>query len=171
MLEKWSLLLGSSGNLLLKKQKKHLIHNLKMKQTRQNKTKEQIAQEMQRTAIIKHQSELAKKVFPLIKESKSIYDAQTVVNAAAGYIKFETNKATQAIKVKDVLDGVEEMLKLEKKSVQKTMVENIVKLLIDEPANDVAMLLESFGKTLSQYSAAQFLKTPMSEVKMKDIIA
>jgi hypothetical protein len=43
--------------------------------------------------------------------------------------------------------------------------------LQNENAKETASLLERFGNTLGQYSAATFMKNKMSKIKIEDILA
>ena len=138
------------------------------------KSKVEILAQMQKTKEMKHQIELAKKIFPLVSDMKTIYDAQTVVQATAGFIKAgfeEYKKKEDSITVENVQKYTDEFIKDEKKSAIKTSIEKIFETLKDEPAEDVIMLLQTFGKSLSAYSANKFMKNPMSDIKMKDFIS
>ncbi len=134
---------------------------------RHNKTKEEIATQLVSTAKVERMKVLARLIWPFIQDQKSIYDAQTALNAAAGYIKQELNaKATQIIVKELPID-----LKDEKASLIKTAVENLIGLLQTEKADDAAALLERMGNSLGQFAAAKYMKEPMSAVSMDEFIA
>ena len=100
---------------------------------RTNKTKVEIKKGMKVSAVVQHQMDIARKIFPLLENNKTIYDAQTAVNAAAGYIKLELNKKAEVIKVSTLLEGLTETLKAEKKSEMKKSMEDIFELLLQIP--------------------------------------
>lgn len=132
-----------------------------------NKTKAEIAKEIAQKEAVKKQKILAKKIFEIIKDQKSIYDAQTVLTAVSGYIKYEIQVKESGVKVSDLIFD----LKNQKKSDIKTSMEALLNLLQTENAIDMANFLERFGKTLAHYSSETFMKNPMSSIKEKDIIA
>lgn len=142
-----------------------------MKAKRTNKTKEELVEEVRKAAAVNHQIELAKKIYPLIQDQKSIYDAQTALNAAAGYIQFGVNKRMKDISLSDVMPDILEALTKEKKSAIKTSVEEIIQLLTKEKTEGMVALLQRFGKTLGEYSSTRYMKNPMSVIKLKDIIS
>lgn len=117
-----------------------------------------------------HQIELAKSIFSLLKNNKTIYDTQTVMNALAGFIKFELGKKIDLIKVSLVHDEIKAIIKAEKKSEIKTSLENILELVKDEPAKDVIALLETFANKIGEHGQSIYVKKPISELNIKDII-
>lgn len=137
------------------------------KKSRVNKSKDQILAEMENQTRIEHMKVVARKIFPLLKGQKSIYDGQTAVNAAAGFIKQELEEKIDLIKVGDLT--VE--LGKEKPSPIKTAVEQIIEILKDESAGDAAALLERMGNSLGQYSSGEYMKQPMSKIPMDKFIA
>ena len=141
-----------------------------MKEKRTNKTKAELVDEVRKNVAVKHQVELAKKIYPLIEDQKTIYDAQTALGAAAGFIKLAIHNKTKEIFVNDIMPDIQESLKNEKKSDIKTAVENIINLLGIESAEEMVLLLDGFGKTLSGYSAKEYMQKPMSDIKLSDII-
>lgn len=137
------------------------------KKPRASKTKQEITEEMRRKAKINREIALCKMIWPLLEVQDSIYDAQTVLNAASGYVSFETQKRMDEIKVSELKID----LSKEPESKIKDSVLSIIGLIDGESAKDSSSLLERFGKTLSQYGAAQYLKNPMKSISMKDIIS
>lgn len=131
------------------------------------KTKDELKAQMAHLQKIEKQKKLARLVFPLVASQKTIYDAQTVVNAAAGFIKAALAEKMTDFKVKDI----EFDLSKEKDSPIKDGVLNVLALLHEENADAVTALLERFGNGLGQYASSEFMKNPMSKVKMEDFIA
>ncbi len=134
---------------------------------RVNKTKDEIKAELEHHQKVEKQKDLAKRIFPLLSKQTNIYDAQTVVNALAGYIKYELELKQREIKLNSLLID----LSVEKKNLITEAMEAMKVEFQDESANDLASLLERFGQTLSQYSSAQYMKNPMSSIKIEDLIA
>jgi len=134
---------------------------------RTNKTKSEIVSDMKSKQKVEKQKALARKVFPLLKDQKSIYDAQTVLNAVSGFIKDGLEIEQAKLRVGEV----EIDLSKEKKSVIKTAVEEVLAFVRDEKAKDTANLLEKLGNAFAQFGASKFLKGKMSEITIKDIVA
>lgn len=132
-----------------------------------NKSKEEIAAQMKYNQEIEHQKKLARAMFPILSSQETIYDAQTVVAALAGFIKADMEDKIAALKVKDL----EIDLSKEKDSPIKTAMLELRKLFEKESADDAAKLLERFGTTLSQYSSKEYMKNSMDTIKMDDFIA
>ena len=113
-----------------------------------------------------HERELAKKLWPLLEKQATIYDAQTVLNAAAGFIKLEMLKKEDALKVADCNFDISK----EKDSEIKTAIVATAELLKGEKAKDMVSFLDSFGKTLAMYGANEYLKNKMKVIKVTDIV-
>lgn len=137
------------------------------KKPRINKSKEQITEEMQRNAKIQHDISLCKLIWPYLETLDTIYDAQTVLNGLAGFISSGLEKKIAGIKVSEV----EIDLSKEEESKIRTAFISLMGLLEIEDAKASSDLLIRFGSTLSKYGAAQYLKNPMSTLKVEDIIA
>lgn len=137
------------------------------KKPRVNKTKAELLQELERQAKIQREISLCKLFWPFVGELDSIYDAQTAVNALAGFISYEVRKKSDELKVQDLAID----LTKEPESKIKDAVLALQGLIGPENAVTTASLLDRFGKTLAQYSAAQFMKKPMKDLKVEDIIA
>ena len=132
---------------------------------RENKTKEQIVAEAEQKKEMNKQVALAKKIFETLKGQKTLYDAQTVLNAVAGF-------TTEAIRVKErniTISELEITLPKVKKmdSVSKN-VEELIALLKDEKAQNVSILMRQMGQNLSEMGANKFLKSEMSSIKITD---
>lgn len=137
------------------------------KQPRKNKSKAELQAELDHKAKIDHQKTVARLIFPFIEDQPTIYDAQTVVNAAAGYIKYGTQQKAIALSVKDLSID----LSKEPVSPLKTAVENVLNLLQDENADGAVALLERFGSGLGQYASVQYMKNPMNIIPVDEFIA
>ncbi len=133
---------------------------------RVNKTKDEISNEMAHKAKVEKQKILARKMFAVLN-ADSIYDNQTALNALSGYIKFEMAIRESKIKVNDLLLD----LKKEPDTKITQVMEALKAELQDEPAKDVADLLERMGKTLEAFIARKFINNPMSDIKLEDIVA
>jgi hypothetical protein len=131
------------------------------------RSKDELKAETDKTHRTLKQKKVARDIWPLIEGLKSIYDAQTAVNAAAGYIELELALKMTTVPVKDLMVS----LKSEKKSDIKESVQKIVALLADQSADESVALLKRMGNGFGQYSALQYLKNPMSKIKVDDFIA
>lgn len=116
---------------------------------------------------VKKQKEVARRIFSKLTGLDTIYDAQTAVSALSGYIKYELAVKEMGLKLNDLLID----LKNEPKTKITEAIDALKVELQEENAKETAGLLERFGNTLAQYSAAQHLKNPMSSMKVEDIIA
>lgn len=134
---------------------------------RVNKSKEEIAAEMKHKAVVSQQKELVKKIFAAIANQDTVFDGQTVLQALSGFIKYELSQKEATLKINDLLI---DLSKQPKGKITKAIAELKVELQ-NENAKDTAQLLERFGNTLGQYSAATFMKNKMSKIKIEDILA
>lgn len=138
-----------------------------MKPKRVNKSKAQIEESMKQTAKVLHEKDLAKKIWKFLENQDTIYDAQTVLNAASGFIQFEIAKKADELKVSECAFDLSQ----EKETKMKKAILDIAELIKDEKAKDTAAFLERFAKTLAMYGANQYLKNDMKVLKITDIIA
>lgn len=136
-------------------------------QKRINKTKDEIAKEMAHKQMIEQQKALARTIFKCIEGQDSIYDAQTVVNALSGFIKYELSVKEASLKLNDLLID----LSNEPKTKITEAMEALKVELQDKNAKELASLLERFGQTLAHYGSAQYMKNPMSTMKVEDIVS
>jgi hypothetical protein len=134
---------------------------------RVNKIKDQIKADMDKIHKVEREKTLVKMMFPLIETQKTIYDAQTTLQALSGFIKLKIEEKVSEFKVQDLKFD----LSKEEDSEIKTSILTLIDMLAPENAKDTAGLLERFGNSLAQYSAHVFMKKPMSDVPMEDIIA
>lgn len=135
--------------------------------SKQNKSKEQIAAEIKQNEKVKNDKIIVKLLFPFMENMKTIYDAQTALEAVSGYIKEGLAKKSELIKVKDL----EVNLTQETESEVTSLMKNILGQIENEKAEDMADLLERFSSVLPKIGANEFLKGPMSTLKITDIVA
>ena len=137
------------------------------KKPRVNKEKEEIAAQMASTQRVERMKVLARLIWPFLEPQETIYDAQTVLNATAGFLKQELNKKTELIIVKDLPVD----LSKEKDSEIKNGINHLLQLLQTEKAEDTIQLLEKMGNSFGQYAALEYLKNPMSIMERDKFIA
>ncbi len=137
-----------------------------MKAPLKNRSKEDIKAEIARTNKVKHERELALKIWEHIKGMKSIYDAQTALQAVSGFVTFEYARKTQNVLCGDLTVD----LKREKDKEMKKIMEAILVIIKGENAKDTAGFLERYGKMLAMYSSMEYMKKPMSELNRDKII-
>lgn len=133
---------------------------------RVNKSKPEILSEMAQRAKVEKFKDMGRRIFPLLK-TETIYDGQTVLDAVSGYIKFELAVKEQSLKLNDLLVDFSKEPEGEILEAMKA----IKVELQQESAKDVADFLELMGRTFSSYASSEFLKKPMSDLKVEDIIS
>jgi hypothetical protein len=138
-----------------------------MPKKRVNKTKDEIAEDIRHTQYVEKQKRLARLIFPVIEDMETVYDAQTVLNAVAGFIKYDLVVKEEAFKVHQVAFDTS---KIDDGEV-KTRILKLIDLLQVEGAKDVADLLEFMGSKLPQHLAHSHIKGPMSQIKSDEFIA
>jgi hypothetical protein len=138
-----------------------------MNKKRIPKSKDELKKQMEHSAKIERQKKLARIIFPMLQSQKTIYDAQTAVNAVAGFIKSGIALKMIELKVKDV----EFDLSKEKNGVIKDAMLEIHAHLMDETADEAAALLERFGNGLGQFASSEYMKNPMSSIDIDKFIA
>lgn len=137
------------------------------KKPRVNKKKEELVADIEKTQRIERMKVLARLIWPFLEPQKSIYDAQTVLNATAGFLKNEFNKKADLIIVKDLPVD----LSKEDEGEIKTAIEHLLQLLQTEKAEDTIALLERMGNSFGQFAALEYLKNPMSAINRDEFIA
>lgn len=146
---------------------KKIEKSLKKSVKRINKSKDEISADIKRIEKVNHMKEVVRAIYPLIESQDTIYDAQTVVNALSGFITAHIEQKVLEIKLKDLpID-----LSKEDPSKIKSSIVDLIALMKDESAQELTETLSRFGTALSQYSASTFMKKPMSEIKLEDIVA
>lgn len=133
---------------------------------RKNSTKEEIVAQIEMDAKVAHLKNLIRAMFPYLEPVDTIYDAQTVVNALSGFIQAHVEKKLSEIKLSDIVID----LSKEEESKIKTSILALMELLKDEPASDLSKTLERLGRALSEFGANKFLKQPMTEISITDIV-
>jgi len=133
---------------------------------RVNKTKAEIAAKMKQDAKVAKMVSLVKLFWPYLDTLDSIYEAQTALNAAGGYIELGIKIKEDELTVKDLnID-----LSKEEESKIKTALTSILGLLEIENARDMVTLTRKAADMLGQYGANEFLKGPMTSIKVTDIV-
>lgn len=126
-----------------------------------------MAQQQKQAARVAREKTLVKMMWPIIEPLKTIYDAQTLLSAFAGFVTYDIEQKTNAVKVSEInID-----LSKEKDAKLKDAMEKLAGLMAEESAKDAANLARRFGDTIAQYSAQTFMKQKMSKVKLTDFLA
>lgn len=134
---------------------------------RVNKTKEEVAHDMKVMAMAKEKIALVRRIYPFIKDNKSIYDAQTALYALAGYIKFELQQKERAFTIDDLaLD-----MSKEKENEIKDTILKLMEEFKGEKGFSIAAILSEVGDSLQKYGAIKYLENPMSIIEEKDFVA
>lgn len=141
------------------------------KKKRVNKDKAQILREMAYAEKVKKEQDkvryIAKTVFPFTEKLKTVYDAQTAFNAAAGYIASALDKEVSTILVKNL----DITLSKEKDNIEiQKAVENIINSMGDVAAEDVSEVLQKMGQKIAEFVANKGLKEKMT-IKTSDFVA
>lgn len=131
------------------------------------KGKQEVAALLKQRADINRQRTIARMVFPAVEQLDTVYDAQTVFNAVSGHIKYGLLLKENELKIADLAIDMEKG----KDSPVKHAVNSILQMLKDEPANDMAKLIDMMGQKLPEFLANKFLKGPMSTVTAAEFIA
>lgn len=131
------------------------------------RSKEEIKAELNNKAVVTQEKKDAREIFEALKLVDTIYDAQTVALYVSGYLTFEIQKKSSQYVVGDL----PLVTSKEKNKKLKASVEALLETIKFKNATEVASLLKRMGDTIAQYGAAQYLKKPMSEFKVTDIIS
>jgi len=137
------------------------------KKPRLNKTKEELLAFAKHKAKMERQRTLVKMLWPFIQDQKTIYDAQTVVAATAGFIKQELDTKINSIVVKELTVD----LSKEKDAVIKNAIENLLGLFQTESAEDASALLQKVAEYLGTYSAKKYMENKMEVIALDDFVA
>ena len=132
-----------------------------------NKSKPEIKNDMAAQKNLSRQKDLARKIWPFVADQKTIYDAQTVVNALAGFIKAGIAERMTGL----VVDNLVIDFSKEKKSALKDSVTMLHDAMLEENADELVAILERFGNGLGQFSSSKYMTNPMSVISMDDFIA
>lgn len=136
------------------------------KEPRINKTKEQIQAEMKHKEKVAHMKDVVRRIFPLLSVP-TIYDAQTTLNAITGFIKADLEEKMDKVKVIDTTID----LSKEKESEIKTAMLAIIEEFKDEPADEFAQTIDRLSRAFSEFGSSKFVKNPISDIKLEDILA
>lgn len=136
------------------------------KTPRVNKTKAQIIAEQEQEQRISRMVSLAKLMWPFIENQETIYDAQTALFGISGYIETAIQIREDELKVSDLkVDLTKEV-----DGKIKTSMVNLLGLLEIENARDAATLTKKMADMIGQFGANEFVKGPMSNIKVSDIV-
>ena len=139
-----------------------------IKKTAQSKkTKEELKQQINNVAKVQHIKDTVRLIFPELNDVGTIYDGQTVVNALSGFISAHMEKKLSEIKLSDI----EIDLSKEEDTPIKAAILKLADMFKDEPAKEISGTLERLGQTLEKYSSFTFMKKPMSDIKIEDILS
>ncbi len=139
-----------------------------MKTPRTNKTKAELLQQAELKQKIERMVSLVKLMWPFIESQKTIYDTQTVFNALGGYIELGLKIKDDDLKIKD-LDLVKKLAKEEDSEIKTAMI-NLVGLLELESARETMTLVRKVADHIGQFGATEFVKGPMTNIKLTDIV-
>lgn len=139
-----------------------------IKKPRVNKTKAELIIQQKQEAKIAHSASLVKIMFPLLETQESIYDAQTALHALGGYIEYGLKIKDEGLKVGEL--GLKIELEKEKDSKVKTVMLDILGLIEIENARDTMILVRKLADVMGQFGASQFVKGPMTNIKITDIV-
>lgn len=133
---------------------------------RTNKSKEEIVAKIEQDQKIAHMVALTKLMWPAVEQQETIYDTQTTLRALAGYIDLGIHMKEEEIKVGDLSIDFSK----EKDSPIKHAMTNIQELLRLEGAYSSSALLKKIADHIGQFGASEFVKGPMSGLKITDIV-
>lgn len=109
---------------------------------------------------------MVRQLFPSLEKVDSIYDAQTVVNALAGFIDAHVEQKVQEIKLKEITID----LSKEEDSKIKTAIEELISMFPEESAQELSESLEKLGTVFGKFAADKYLKQPMSVITVDDLV-
>ena len=133
---------------------------------RKNKTKEELVAEIKSRQKIEHIKDVVRKLFPYL-DVPTIYDAQTTLSAIVGFIKADLEEKRDAIKFGDIKID----LSKEKESPITLAIKAISDTFPDEPAQDFSEILDRLSRAFGEYGSMKFVKGPMADLKIDDILA
>lgn len=137
-----------------------------MAEKRVNKSKEELLQEIEKKRKYDNTMRLAKAIFPLLSKQKTVYDAQTALQAISGFITYDMQKKADKLRVSDLeID----LSKEESSEIKKAMIAILVEVN-NEPAKETSDFMLLLSNVLGNYGTQEFLKKPMKSIKMEDII-
>lgn len=140
---------------------------LKKAAKRKPASKEALEMQIRATQANEHIKEVCAEVFPHLEGLDTIYDAQTAVNALSGFIAAHVEEKLNGIKMEEIKID----LSKEEDGKIKDAVLKLAELFKDEKAKSLSSILDRMGQAFSRLGAEKFLKQPMSDIKLGDIIA
>jgi hypothetical protein len=139
---------------------------MKTKPSRVKLSKDEMINKMQSDAKLAKLVSLVKLIFPMVENQKTIYNAQTVFFATAGFIEAGIKEKIEKLTVADL--GID--ITKQEECDEKESMKQIFGLIEIENARDMADLLKKVGDHIGQFGAAEFVKGPMSGLKVSDIV-
>jgi len=136
------------------------------KPQRKNLSKEDIVKEMEQKQKVVHLKEVVRMIYPTLEKVDTIYDAQTAINALAGFIDLEIEKKLKQIKMADI---VIDLSGQEQGKITDAMNE-LIGLLKDESAEEASETLDRLAQVFGQFGMHKFLKGPMSDLKVTELV-
>lgn len=137
------------------------------KAPRKNLNKDEINAQIEQQSKNEHMKDVVRKIYPSLGNLDSVYDAGTSLQAISGYIAQEIKKRSLVLSISNLsLD----LSKEPEGKVKDAMLE-IVELIKDEPAEEVANTLQRLAGALEGYKAFYAMKEPIDTVKLDQILA
>jgi hypothetical protein len=133
---------------------------------RQNKSKEELLKEAEYRAIVTKKKELVKEIFPLLQKQKTLYDAQTVMGALAGFISQELKNKNDAL----ILEDLNVDFKGLKEGPIRETVLAIYLSMNTEKAQMLSDLLNEMAEAFNKLGVHRFLNKEITEIKLDDLI-
>jgi hypothetical protein len=137
-----------------------------MKIPRVNKKKEEIATKMKQDAKMAKLISLVKMMWPMVENQEKIYNAQTVFFATAGFIEAGIKEKEDKMTVGSL--GID--LSKQEECLEKESMKKILGLIEIENARDMADMCKKIGDHIGQFGASEFVKGPMSNIKVTDLV-
>ena len=131
-----------------------------------NKTKEENIEHIKAVEKAHKEKEITKRIFPLLQDCKTIYDAQTTLGAVAGFLQEGVQEELHKIIANQVTLDTS---KVESETIKKAM-EDIFKEIENEPAYVTSQILNKISSIFTAHGADKFLQNPMSSLPIEEII-
>lgn len=134
---------------------------------RLNLSKGEIEASIKQNLAIEKSKTLARKIFPAIANLNTVYDAQTVLNAVAGFIEYELQKKENDMKVEDLTIDLSKQAESPIKAAVVAVLD-IVKMENVREASEMAKLMAS---KLPSYLAGTHMTDKMETISADKFIA
>lgn len=138
---------------------------------RKNQSKDELVIALKKKQKIEHEKDMVRAIFPKLEGVESIYDAQTALSAVSGYVKMEMEDMISDIKISYFKDALLKSLEKEKDSKIKDSMIAILETINNEKVEDIMDLLQRMSRAFGDFGASQFIKGPMSSIKIEDLVA